>query len=103
MTKPVRLEVEAEAELWEIAERYGSEDPQLGNRFLDRARQRLEQVQRWPHAAPLIQGLPEDLEVRRARIQGFPYLVVYLDLPQEVFVIAIAHESREPGYWQERL
>jgi toxin ParE1/3/4 len=33
----------------------------------------------------------------------FPFTIVYTELPDEVLIIAIAHASREPGYWRARL
>lgn len=32
----------------------------------------------------------------------FPYKVVYRLRKTDVVIVAIAHESREPGYWQYR-
>jgi toxin ParE1/3/4 len=36
-------------------------------------------------------------------MQRFPFSVVYLDDPEMVNIIAIAHSKRKPGYWRERL
>ncbi len=32
----------------------------------------------------------------------FPYLVIYENRLQDIFVIAIAHERRKPRYWKRR-
>lgn len=40
---------------------------------------------------------------RRILLNKFPYLVVFQDLDDHFFVIAIAHEKRKPGYWKRRL
>jgi len=40
---------------------------------------------------------------RRFVIQRFPFSVVYLDDPELVTIIAIAHSKRKPGYWKNRL
>ena len=38
-----------------------------------------------------------------ARIFGFPYIVVFRSLSSDVQrVLAVAHTSRESGYWQDR-
>ena len=34
---------------------------------------------------------------RRAVLSGFPYLLVYAELPDRIRVIAVAHTSRRPG------
>lgn len=40
---------------------------------------------------------------RRFVIQRFPFSVVYLDDPDVVFILAVAHSKRKPGYWKGRL
>ena len=33
----------------------------------------------------------------------FPYTVVYLVRDDMIVVVAVAHQSREPGYWRRRV
>ena len=40
---------------------------------------------------------------RRFVLQRFPFSVVYLDDPDVVTIIAVAHAKRKPGYWKGRL
>ena len=40
---------------------------------------------------------------RRFVMQRFPFSVVYLDDPELVTIIAVAHGKRKPGYWKDRL
>ncbi|HEX7700715.1 MAG TPA: hypothetical protein VF403_08340, partial [Kofleriaceae bacterium] len=42
-------------------------------------------------------------EIRRAKVRRHPYLVVYAILPAQLVVLAIAHTSKHPGYWRERI
>jgi hypothetical protein len=35
-------------------------------------------------------------------LRRFPYSIVYLLLPEEIRVLAIAHQRRKPGYWSGR-
>jgi len=52
-----------------------------------------EAPQRWPiylHGA------------RRFVLHRFPFSVIYLDDPDQVTVIAVAHNKRKPGYWKHR-
>ena len=47
---------------------------------------------------------PYDSEFREAGVPDFPYSVVYRVLASgDVQVIAVAHASREPGYWRDRV
>ena len=41
-------------------------------------------------------------ELRRALTKVFPYAVFYTIESDHVLIIAVAHYSREPGYWQHR-
>jgi plasmid stabilization system protein ParE len=41
--------------------------------------------------------------LRRARVQRFPYIVVYYLHRGEPVVVAIAHSKRDQGYWRTRL
>jgi plasmid stabilization system protein ParE len=43
-----------------------------------------------------------DDEHRFAVLRRFPYSLVYQVHPECVFVVAVAHGSRSPGYWQDR-
>jgi hypothetical protein len=40
---------------------------------------------------------------QRALARKFPYSVVYLDQPDRVWIVAVMHASRRPGYWRKRL
>ncbi len=39
---------------------------------------------------------------RHARLQQYPYLVVYKVRGPVVQIVSIAHTSRRPGYWAKR-
>lgn len=103
MTLVARFEPEASAELEHAALWYRRQRLGLGLDFLDAVDRAVALVQRWPHAAPLASGLPMELIVRRAPVETFPYRVVYLTTPEAIRVLAIAHESRRPNYWMDRL
>jgi toxin ParE1/3/4 len=42
-------------------------------------------------------------QVRRHLTRVFPYGVLYSIEPNYVLIVAVAHCSREPGYWRRRL
>jgi plasmid stabilization system protein ParE len=50
--------------------------------------------QRWPK---YLHG------TRRFVMQRFPFSVIYLDDPELVTIVAVAHSKRKPGYWKDRL
>jgi hypothetical protein len=41
--------------------------------------------------------------MRRVLTNRFPYAIIYLEYGDETLVVAIAHTSRRPGYWKNRM
>jgi plasmid stabilization system protein ParE len=39
---------------------------------------------------------------RRMPMSRFPYSLIYLIEGEEIRVVAVAHQSRRPGYWRAR-
>jgi hypothetical protein len=48
------------------------------------------------------QGSPYLYGTRRFILLRFPYSTVYLSL-EVGHIVAVAHQSRRPGYWRKRL
>ncbi|HEV3306939.1 MAG TPA: type II toxin-antitoxin system RelE/ParE family toxin [Candidatus Sulfotelmatobacter sp.] len=40
---------------------------------------------------------------RRFVLDRFPFSIVYLDDPDLLKIVAVAHSKRKPGYWKRRL
>ena len=40
---------------------------------------------------------------RRFVLRRFPFSIIYLDDPDVVSIVAVAHSKRKPGYWKPRL
>ena len=57
---------------------------------------------RHPEQFPVYEGIATRRQFRRARVNRFPYVVVFEIRTDEVLVVAVAHASRKPGYWQRR-
>ena len=88
----------AEATAWYNARRDG-----LAREFLDELHSELEAVESNPLRFAQVQPRSETREFRQARLRRFPYLIVYEVKASNVLVVlAIAHASRRPGYWQSR-
>lgn len=41
-------------------------------------------------------------ELRRLPLRRFPYTIVYREAESTIEIVAIAHQSRKPGYWRDR-
>ena len=46
---------------------------------------------------------PFDEDVRRCLTRVFPYAILYTIEGDFVLIVAVAHCSREPGYWKRRI
>lgn len=42
-------------------------------------------------------------EVQKARVTRFPFSIYYIERERDIWIIAIAHGKRRPGYWEERI
>jgi plasmid stabilization system protein ParE len=96
--KPYTFHPEAGEEYMQAAEYYGTVTPELGGRFYDEIERLLAEVRRQPER--FFRFSPP---ARRALAHSFPYSVVYLDEPDRVWIVAVMHAKRRPGYWRERL
>ena len=43
-----------------------------------------------------------DVAVRRCLVHRFPYGVLYSIEPHGIFILAVMHLHRDPGYWKHR-
>lgn len=100
--KPARLTSGALREMAEAASWYESKQPGLADRFLDDIGNQIALVREYPSAFPVLRDTSK-AEVRRALLPNFPYALVFFELSTEIRVIAVAHQSRRPGYWLHRL
>ena len=102
MTREVRFLDEAVAELHDAAAWYQQRSEGLGLVFLGVIDTAVDLISRWPGSGPLVEGVSDDLEVRRTTIARFPYYIAYLAADDDLVVLAVAHERREPKYWIDR-
>jgi toxin ParE1/3/4 len=88
---------EAERELHEAAAYYEASVPGLGDRFGDEVERVITLVLDHPEM-----GAKVDRDLRHFVLTRFPFSVVYGCIDDLVYVVAIAHGSREPEYWKHR-
>lgn len=103
MTKPVRFDAEAEAELEAAAAWYESHRPGFGAKLLDAVAAATAQLADGARRHPLVPGVRPALGIRRVRLRRFPLAVVFIELENEIRVIAVAHTRRRPLYLKRRL
>jgi plasmid stabilization system protein ParE len=82
----------------EVSLFYESASPGLGHDFLEDLRRVLDNVCAHPAVGEEIgRGM------RRALLRRFPFSLIYAAEPDAILVVAIAHQRRRPGYWQDRI
>jgi plasmid stabilization system protein ParE len=99
MTKPLRFDDEAVEEMDAAAEWYEARRENLGLEFIAEIRQALIAIANGPHTWPVV---GEDPRARRFVLRRFPYAIIYIQLDAEIRILAVAHSSREPGFWRTR-
>ena len=88
---------EARTEMRESVAFYEARLDGLGLRFLATVEQTAEWISTHPEAGVALAG-----EFRKRIVPGFPYNVIYRVWEDYVYLVAVAHQHRRPGYWQAR-
>jgi plasmid stabilization system protein ParE len=96
--KPVRLRRIAKRDLREAVTWYRDRDPELANRFLDEVYRTLALIEQFPNTGGPVFGVA-DLRTRQLPVDNFPYQVIFKRYEYRIAVLAIAHERKRPGYW----
>ncbi len=103
MSKEVRIEPEAEADISEAMAWYDDARAGLGDEYFAEVRLAVRSLATvGPECRP-VQGVAAELGVRRKLVRRFPYMIVFIELPLVVRVLAVAHVKRRPRFWQDRL
>lgn len=92
------LHHEADEEFQAAIEIHQAESQELGVRFYREVLTTLARIESHPKAWPRLRGA-----VRKCLVTGFPYKLLYTIESDKIFVVAVMHAKRRPGYWMERL
>ena len=88
---------EARVELRESIEFYNFRLDGLGLRFLESVESTVSRISYSPDAgAPMTDGF------RRSIVSGFPFSIIYRPWEDNIYLVAVAHHHRRPGYWENR-
>jgi plasmid stabilization system protein ParE len=96
--KPVRVHSAARRELAGAMAWYEERCTGLGLDLLAEFQKAAAKLQRHPERCPPYKRT----DFRRQRMERFPYLIFFLELPDCIWIAAIAHGARQPDYWKER-
>ena len=87
------------AEIREAAAFYEERVPGLGADFLDEVDATMERILGFPEAWGSLGG-----RYRRCHLRRFPFSVIYsIQESEEIVVVSVFHQSREPRSWRENL
>lgn len=94
--KPIRISRPASAEFADAVRWYEQKRTGLGGEFFDAV----------THAIELLRTRPEvgtaAVRTRSWLLTRFPYQLIYRVRDDDIYIVAIAHTSRRPGYWKNR-
>jgi plasmid stabilization system protein ParE len=94
----VRFLSPASGEVADATQTYLAESPELASRFCDELERAVAMIAENPHI-----GRPARRDLRKVTLRRFPYDVVYRLMANEVVITVLAHHSRDPDYWIDRL
>jgi len=96
--KPTIFHPQADDKFAEAVARYAGKAPGLGDRFYDTVLRLVAEIE----AAPQLHR-PWRHGTRRHFKPEFPYALIYVERPDRIIVLAVAHFKRRLEYWRERL
>jgi plasmid stabilization system protein ParE len=89
---------EALLEFEAAADFYAERQKGLEFRFIDAVHSAIHRACEAPERWRLFDG-----DIRRVLVHVFPYAVLYAIEDKFLYIIAVMHCSREPGYWKYRI
>lgn len=96
--KPVIFDSEARDEFREAAVYYEGQRAGLGDDFVAAVEQAVQRIGRMPQAFPV----HDPSGVRKCVLGRFPFTIFFLELDDRIWIAAVAHQRRRPGYWAHR-
>lgn len=95
--KHVRFLSIAKQEMINSAIFYETQAQGLGNDFLDKIDNAVDDISKNPDRWPIINN-----KIRKRLVQRFPYCILYRIDPEDIVILAVMHLRRRPDYWVER-
>lgn len=95
----MRVEFHPEAR-WEVEETgnyYESRMTGLGERFVEELERASDLLAEFPEIGRRLEGVFRQLFLHR-----YPYSLIYSVEAQRIWIVAVAHHRRRPGYWRRR-
>lgn len=97
MSRPVVIQPEARQEMQEAFDWYEEQRAGLGVDFVATIQQSFDNIAKFPERQPKVFR-----DVRKKVVQEYPYSIFYRLVDDEVHVIAVFHNKRNPRIWKKR-
>ena len=94
---------EADAEFEAAADEYDAQSPGTGRRFVRAVRELVARLVGQPRLYGAVDPPVRGRDIREAPVNPFDYRLVYELRPNEILILAVAHNRRLPNYWRGRL
>jgi hypothetical protein len=88
---------EANFELEQTVDFYEKQQLNLGLEFLAEVYSTIKRIIEFPDAYPAFSK-----NTHRCLTNRFPFSIIYQIKQNEIFIVAVTHLARKPGYWKER-
>ncbi|MGB5288766.1 MAG: type II toxin-antitoxin system RelE/ParE family toxin [Ignavibacteriaceae bacterium] len=89
---------DASFELSQSVNYYEEQQSKLGLKFLEEIYSSIQRIVEYPIAYPVYSK-----NTRKCITNRFPFAIIYQIRKDEIFITAITHLARKPGYWGERI
>ena len=96
--KPSIFHPDARAELRAAVAYYEQQRPGLGRDLQREVERAITRIQQHPQVFPQ----HNEVGLRKCFVRRFPYTIFYLELSDQIWIAAVAHQRRRPGYWRSR-
>jgi toxin ParE1/3/4 len=96
--KPVVFATEARDEFDAAASFYERQRVGLGEAFVAELQGAIQRIA----TTPLAFAVHGPTGTRKCVLRRFPYILYFLELDTCVWIAAVAHQRRRPGYWAQR-
>ena len=97
MSRLLSIHETAEVEINDVADFYDLVNPGLGTVFINEIHRTIQNIDMFPEASPMVRG-----RLRKRTLLKFPYSLIYSLRPDEIRILAVAHQKRRPFYWHGR-
>ena len=88
----------ATIELDDAIDYYNLQLQGLGKKFFEEVLQTINLISVFPEV-----WVKNSEYTRKAILKKFPYNLIYLKYNDMIYIIAVAHQHREPDYWIDRI